>query len=153
MNKKLLGVLVTVVAVLAVVGVVAVNNKDSNSSTASGANSTSMESMNGMGNSMGGNTSNSSQDKNAVVETDKVTMEDFAFVPAKIKVKKGTTVTWTNKDSARHDVAPDNPTAEFTEGQLIGQGENYSFTFNEVGTFSYYCSPHPYMKASVEVVE
>ncbi len=150
MNKTVLGALITVVALVAIGGVYAVNNKDSGSSSSAGSG---MAPMDMQGSSMPDQAGMPKADKNAVVETDKVTMEDFAFVPAKIKVKKGTTVTWTNQDSAKHNVAPDMPSAEFKEGELIGKDGNYSFTFNTVGSFSYYCSPHPYMKASVEVVE
>ena len=50
---------------------------------------------------------------NEVAETNKVDIKDFAYVPAKIKIKKGTTVAWTNQDGIRHDVAPDNESADF----------------------------------------
>ncbi len=156
MNKTLLGVLITAVALVAIGGVYAINNRDSGSSSSAGSNMSPTETPGSpKAEKHDGPADNhtSKADKNAVVETDKVTMQDFAFVPAKIKVKKGATVTWTNQDSASHNVAPDEPSASFNEGDLIGKGENYSFKFDTVGTFSYYCSPHPYMKASVEVVE
>jgi plastocyanin len=82
-----------------------------------------------------------------------VAIEDFAFSPSKLTIKKGTTVTWTNKDTARHDVTPDNETADFKASKLLAKGESYSVTFNSLSTYTYICSPHPYMQASVEVVE
>lgn len=83
-----------------------------------------------------------------------VFMQDFAFTPAEMTVKKGTTVTWTNKDDAKHDVAPDQESESFKSSpNLLAKGESYSFTFNTVGTYSYHCTPHPYMKATVEVTE
>lgn len=88
-----------------------------------------------------------------IVEINQVSYKDFAVSPKHIRVKKGTTVTWTNQDSAKHDVTPDNETDEFKASKLFGKGETYSLTFNSVGSFSYYCSPHPYMKGIVEVVE
>lgn len=85
--------------------------------------------------------------------TNSVTIRDFSFGPSKITVKKGTTVTWTNEDGVNHDVTPTNESAAFEGSDLFGKGESYSFTFNAVGNYSYYCSPHPYMKGTVEVVE
>ncbi len=94
-----------------------------------------------------------SASKAELQESNMVTYKDFEVVPKTIKVKKGTTVTWTNDDTAKHDVTPDQETAEFKASQLFGKGETYSVTFNTQGTYSYYCSPHPYMKGTVEVTE
>ncbi len=83
--------------------------------------------------------------------TVQATIKDFAFSPATLKVKKGTTVVWTNQDSVKHNAYTQ--TAGGPQGPLIGKGETYSYTFNQVGTFNYICQPHPYMKGVVEVVE
>lgn len=85
-----------------------------------------------------------------------VAIKDFAFSPAKITVKKGTTVTWTNEDSVGHNVVADDATNSGglpTSHALLAQGQTFSHTFNEVGTFNYHCAPHPHMKGVVEVVE
>jgi plastocyanin len=82
-----------------------------------------------------------------------VIISDFAFQPSKITIKKGTTVTWTNRDSAHHDITPDQPSDNFKASKLLSKGESYSFTFNTAGHYSYHCSPHPYMKANIEVTE
>jgi len=71
--------------------------------------------------------------------TAQVTIANFAFDPAQLQVKVGTTVTWTNNDSTGHTVTADDGT--FTSSTLK-KGDTYSFTFNEVGTFAYYCKPH-----------
>lgn len=90
---------------------------------------------------------------NDVVETNKVTYKSFAVVEKTIKVKMGTTVTWTNQDNAKHDVTPDTETADFKASDLFGKGETYSVTFNTPGKYAYHCSPHPYMKGIIEVTE
>lgn len=82
-----------------------------------------------------------------------VFIKDFAFGPAKMTIKKGTTITWTNKDSAHHDITPDKEDPGFVPSQLLAKDQSYSFTFNNVGTYKYHCSPHPYMKAIIEVTE
>ncbi|HUP26269.1 MAG TPA: cupredoxin family copper-binding protein [Candidatus Limnocylindrales bacterium] len=90
---------------------------------------------------------------NEPIATDKVTIKNFAFVPAKITVKKGTKVTWINDDSAHHDVTPDQASTDFVASKLLANGESYSFTFEKPGTYAYHCSPHPYMKAMITVTE
>lgn len=86
-------------------------------------------------------------------ETNAVSIEDFAFKPASITVKKGTKVTWTNKDTARHTVTPDEASDAFKGSELLDQGQSYSFTFDTVGTYTYHCQPHPNMKGTVTVTE
>jgi len=68
-----------------------------------------------------------------------VEIKNFAFNPANLQIAVGTTVTWTNNDSVGHTVTADNGT--FDSGTLR-QGDKFSFTFNEAGTFAYYCKPH-----------
>lgn len=82
-------------------------------------------------------------------------IDDFFFDPTILKVSVGTTVTWTNEGAAVHTVtsAEDSPNGGLDSGNLRG-GETYSFTFEEPGTYNYFCVPHPLsMKAVVEVVE
>lgn len=78
-----------------------------------------------------------------------VTIQNFAFSPASLTIKKGETVTWTNKDSAPHQIASD--MAGKFQGPSISNGQTYSFTFNETGSFPYHCAIHPMMKATITV--
>lgn len=83
-----------------------------------------------------------------------IMIEDFAFSPATLKVKKGTKVTWTNHDSVGHTVTSDTSSAQKgLNSATLGNNQSYSFTFDSLGTYSYHCTPHPNMQASVEVVE
>lgn len=109
---------------------------------------------------MGGNKSDdpqmpssTNQTSNEQVAPNTVIISDFAFTPAKITIKKGTKITWTNQDSAKHDITPDSPSEDFKASKLLAKGESYSFTFNKAGNYKYHCSPHPYMKANIEVTE
>lgn len=77
----------------------------------------------------------------------------FAFSPATITIKVGTTVTWTNNTSAPHTVTSDDGTT-FDSGAsnpISANGGTYSFTFTKAGTFTYHCQIHPFMKATVIV--
>lgn len=83
--------------------------------------------------------------------TDKVSISNFAFSPANITVKKGTTVTWTNNDSTAHTI--DFEKDSLKDSQNLSNGDTYSFTFNDEGTFKYICGLHPSMSGSVTVAE
>ena len=82
-----------------------------------------------------------------------VFIQDYTFVPAKLTVKKGTTVMWKNTDTASHTVTADNSGSAGPDSKLLKTNEDYKFTFTKEGTFDYHCAPHPYMKASIEVVK
>ncbi|MGE5297778.1 MAG: cupredoxin family copper-binding protein [Acidobacteriaceae bacterium] len=95
-------------------------------------------------------TSTTSSSATATATTASVVISNFSFSPAHLSVKKGTRVTWLNNDSAPHTVTggnggPSSPT--------LATGQSYSYTFNQAGTFDYYCSIHPYMTGSVTVTE
>jgi plastocyanin len=77
-----------------------------------------------------------------------VMIHNFSFMPQSISVPKGTTVTWTNMDGTSHTVTSD--TGAFNSGALKTNA-TFQFTFNTPGTFTYHCSFHPNMKATVVV--
>jgi glucose/arabinose dehydrogenase/plastocyanin len=82
-----------------------------------------------------------------------VDMQNFRFVPDEIEIEVGTTVRWTNQDNVPHTVTAgtrDNPTNLFDSGNLA-PGATFTFTFNQVGTFNYFCALHPGMDGMVEV--
>ena len=84
----------------------------------------------------------------AAGETVEVAIQDFAFgEPLEIKV--GTTVTWTNMDSAPHTATS---SGNFQSNRL-DQGQSFSFTFEEAGTFDYFCEFHPNMTSTITVTE
>lgn len=74
----------------------------------------------------------------------------FQFGPAEAEVTVGSTVTWTNFDGATHTATADDGT--FDSGD-IEAGEEFSFTFEEPGTFSYFCEIHPDMIGTITVTE
>jgi plastocyanin len=79
------------------------------------------------------------------------------FEPGELTVAAGTTVVWANSSSELHTVTSDAEgddyfgSGDFSSGAearknlkeaLIEPGAEYSFTFDEPGTYSYYCIPH-----------
>jgi plastocyanin len=71
------------------------------------------------------------------------------FSPGYVEVVLGTTITWSNNDAISHTVT--DVDGDFDSG-TITTGGSFSLTFNEVGTFSYYCSLHQQMTGQVVVV-
>lgn len=79
-----------------------------------------------------------------------VTISGFAYDAAEITVQVGTTVRWTNNDSAPHTVTNEN--GEWDSG-TIDTGGTFSYTFEEPGSYPYGCTIHPSMAGTVLVTE
>ncbi|MEX0881288.1 MAG: cupredoxin domain-containing protein [Candidatus Saccharimonadales bacterium] len=96
-------------------------------------------------------TNNTATNNRAAATTNKVSISNFTFSPTDITVKKGTTVTWTNNDSVAHTVEFD--TDNIPKSETLGNGDTFSFTFNDEGAFNYICGIHPSMHGTVTVTE
>jgi len=82
-----------------------------------------------------------------------VWMQSNTFNPATKTISVGTTITWTNKESATHTVTsgfPGNPTAIFASADL-GVNGTFSFTFSSQDTIEYFCVHHPGMRGTIIV--
>jgi hypothetical protein len=67
----------------------------------------------------------------------------------------GDTVVWTQRDDIAHTTtsgSSPNPDALWDSRELQ-QGETFSFTFANSGTYQYFCTIHPPMTATVTVTE
>ena len=88
-------------------------------------------------------------------DSDKVTVviDELAFQPAFIHIKKGTTVTWINRDKVEHTIAFHNkktPT-QVTESDVLKTDDKYIYTFKEEGVYDYICGIHPFMHGGIIV--
>ena len=133
-NKNVWIVAGAIVVIGALVAMFAVNNN---------SGSMDMSKMSGASES-----SNSS-----AVSTNTVSIKNYIFTPATIKVKVGTMVTWTNTDAVSHNIVADKLSSDAPNTKLFAKGESVSFTFNKAGTYAYHCFPHPYMHGTVVVTE
>ncbi|WP_067958898.1 plastocyanin/azurin family copper-binding protein [Nitrosopumilus sp. Nsub] len=80
-------------------------------------------------------------------------VEDICYIPSKIVIEKGGSVTWLNEDSAFHTVTSgfyEEPTDLFDSGYLDPY-QYYTLSFDEIGTYDYFCELHPWMFAQVIV--
>lgn len=94
---------------------------------------------------------------NVSAEASMVSIEGFAFSPEEITIKKGTKVTWTNKDAAAHQIAA-NPHPLHTSlpeltSPILAQRESYSFIFQKTGTIGYHCHLHPSMRGTITITD
>lgn len=87
-----------------------------------------------------------------IVGTDRVIIEvrNFFFAPRDLTIKKGTKITWVNQDDVIHTSTSD--TGIWDSGDIAAQ-KSWSRTFNEVGTYAYHCTPHPYMIGTITVID
>lgn len=85
-------------------------------------------------------------------ETVVVKVKDMEFDPASVTIKPGDTVKWEWEASLPHDVVSDDDAPEAYNSELITEGE-YSYTYEEAGTYGYHCTPHPTMTGEVIVEE
>jgi len=84
---------------------------------------------------------------------DKVQIKDFKYLPAAITVAVGTTITWTNGDTAPHTATSGkspSPDGVF-DTDTFAKGEMKTVKVSKPGTFEYYCELHPFMQATVIV--
>ena len=80
-------------------------------------------------------------------------IEDICYIPSNIVVEKGKPVTWLNEDSSFHSVTSGfypEPSGLFDSGHLDPY-QSYTLSFDETGTYDYFCTLHPWMFAQVIV--
>jgi predicted lipoprotein with Yx(FWY)xxD motif/plastocyanin len=77
-----------------------------------------------------------------------VTIQDFAFGPQTLEITAGTTVTFTNNDSAAHTATADD--GSWDTG-TIDAGASATITFDTPGTYTYKCAFHPNMTGTIVV--
>jgi plastocyanin len=81
--------------------------------------------------------------------SDAITIQNFAFSPARLTVAPGATVTVTNKDQVTHTLTATK--GAFDTGQ-IPAGQSKTFTAPSApGTYPYICSIHQYMSGVLVV--
>jgi plastocyanin len=77
-----------------------------------------------------------------------VAIDGTTYQPSTLTVKVGEVVTWQNKDPFPHTVTSKD--AGF-DSQSIAAGKSFKYTAAKRGEFSYVCSLHPTMKATLRV--
>lgn len=68
-----------------------------------------------------------------------IEMFDFEFVPIRASIPAGTTVRFVNVGNDPHSATADN---DLFDSALVDPAGDYSYTFDEAGTYAYYCLLH-----------
>ncbi|MFL6551651.1 MAG: cupredoxin family copper-binding protein [Povalibacter sp.] len=77
-----------------------------------------------------------------------IVIENMGFTPAEVVVKRGTRVTWTNKDMFPHTATANGKT--FDSGNIEANA-SWSYVASEPGDYAYVCALHPTMKGRLIV--
>src|SRR5919204_1574579 len=77
-----------------------------------------------------------------------VSLGDNFFDPTSLTIAVGDTVTWTNNGQVAHTVTANG--GSFDSGTL-NSGRSFTHTFNQAGTFPYFCQFHAGMKGTITV--
>jgi plastocyanin len=84
----------------------------------------------------------------SAAETVAISIENFAFSPAELSVPPATTVIWTNHDDIPHMITS---TEGAFKSHALDSDESFSFTFENTGSYRYFCSMHPQMVGTIKV--
>ena len=79
-----------------------------------------------------------------------VHMTNFAFQPQTLTVHTGDTVTFINDDEEPHTVTATDKS--FDSAGMDTHG-TWKHAFAKVGTYTYFCELHPYMKGKIVVTD
>ena len=81
---------------------------------------------------------------------------DGCFIPSMVTIDVGGEVTWENDDTAAHTITSGTPAGGpdgHFDSSLVMAGSSFSHTFDEAGSFDYFCMVHPWMQGMVMVTD
>lgn len=85
-------------------------------------------------------------------QTVEVSIADYRFQPAEVRIKSGDTVRWINREKrTSHSVLFPGETS--LESERLFPDESWERTFPTAGSFPYHCGPHPEMTGTVIVAD
>lgn len=87
---------------------------------------------------------------NSPTGSEDVVLENISFNPDEITVQAGSSVTWTNEDGVSHTATSDD---DLWDSDTISSGSEFSFVFDEPGTYTYFCKFHPTRMQGTVIVE
>ena len=76
------------------------------------------------------------------------------YLPDTVSINAGDTVIWSNTDTAAHTVTSGSPTNGpdgVFDSSLFMAGATFEVTFDDSGSYDYFCMVHPWMQGNVQV--
>jgi plastocyanin len=89
-------------------------------------------------------------DSESAGEVVTVRINGMRFEPANLSIKPGTRVTWVQGDRMPHVISGE---ASGLRSNTLYTGQEYSYIFQQPGSYDYVCDLHPSMKGRVVVEE
>jgi plastocyanin len=81
------------------------------------------------------------------VSDNTIQIKNFAFNPASITIKAGSTVRWVNQDSVPHRIL----FADGADSNVLAPMQSWSRKIDQAGTYDYSCTIHKDMQGTVIV--
>jgi plastocyanin len=81
----------------------------------------------------------------------KIEIKDKKYSPAKLTIKAGQTVIWTNRDDNDHQVSITLDGKLVKASEDLSRDESFKFTFDKPGKYKYQCKYHPREKGEITV--
>jgi plastocyanin len=85
----------------------------------------------------------------AAANASMVDFKNLAYTPDSVEIPVGATVTWTNNDTVPHTVTAKD--RDVLQSGTLKPGDTYSKTFDQPGTYDYFCEFHANMKGTIVV--
>jgi amicyanin len=79
-----------------------------------------------------------------------VEISQLSYQQAELRIPVGTTVRWVNRDAVAHTITS---SVGAWSSPLMEKDEAFEHTFETTGRFEYVCTPHPFMRGVVVVME
>jgi plastocyanin len=80
-----------------------------------------------------------------------IVMVSLDFSPTAVHARVGQQVLWKNEDSSPHNVTYVSGPKTRSSRPIMPPGATFSIRLTEPGTIHYYCTIHPWMKATIVV--
>ena len=77
-----------------------------------------------------------------------ITIKNFIFTPADLRVPAGSRVTWLNQDEEPHTVVEIN---RAFSSNALDTDEAFTYQFKRAGTYRFFCTLHPRMTGTITV--
>jgi len=80
--------------------------------------------------------------------------DQLYYDPTVLDISSGTTVLWDNADNTMHTATsgtPEDGADGVFDSDIMSAGDTFEFTFNDAGSYDYYCILHPWMVGTVNV--
>jgi len=81
----------------------------------------------------------------------KIEIKDKKYSLAKLTIKAGQTVIWTNRDDGDHQVTITLDGKLVKASEDLSHDESFKFTFDKPGKYKYQCKYHPREKGEITV--